>query len=92
MRCCRSRKLIDIVMPPEGYSVQYLKDTSNLIKAVAYIVPLQCDLPLNGDIQKDVSVREVEPFQQTCMNCKKNVALHVLESHKQHCITSIAAR
>jgi len=44
-------------MPPEGYSVKYLKDTSNLIKAVAYIVPLQCDLPLNGDIQKVSYIR-----------------------------------
>jgi len=52
IRCCRSRQLIDIVMPPEGYSVKYLKETSNLNKAVAYIVPLQCDLPLTGDIQK----------------------------------------
>ncbi|XP_077065650.1 uncharacterized protein LOC143718474 [Siphateles boraxobius] len=92
MRCCRSRQLIDIAMPTEGYSVEYLKETSNLNKAVAYIVPLQCDLPLNGDIQKVDSVREGEPLKQTCVNCKQQVALHVLESHKAHCITSIAAK
>lgn len=52
MHCCRSRQLIDIDMPPEGYSVNYLKERSSLNKAVAYIVPLQCDLALNGDNQK----------------------------------------
>lgn len=52
MRCCRSRLLMDIAMPPEGYSVIYLKERSSLNKAVAYIVPLQWDLPLNGDNQK----------------------------------------
>lgn len=51
MRCCRSKQLIDIVMPPEGYSINYLKNRSSLNKAVAYIVPLQCDLALNGDKQ-----------------------------------------
>lgn len=52
VRCYRSKQLIDIAMPPGGYTADYLKNQSNLNKAVAYIVPLQADLPLNGDVQK----------------------------------------
>ena len=44
MRCGKSKQLIDI-MPQGGYTADYLKNLSNLNKAVAYIVPLQADLP-----------------------------------------------
>lgn len=98
MHCCRSRQLIDIDMPPEGYSVNYLKERSSLNKAVAYIVPLQCDLPLNGDNQK-VSYTSYfflcvcllclwSPLYFLCdMNCRQQLALHVLETHEEHRIT-----
>lgn len=52
MRCCRSKQLIDIIMSPGGYTADNFKNRSSLNKAVAYIVPLQADLPLNGDVQK----------------------------------------
>lgn len=52
MRCCRSRQLIDVVMPPGGYTAEYIKNRSTLKKAVAYIVPLQNDLPLNMAVQQ----------------------------------------
>ncbi len=44
MRCCRSRQLIDIAMPPGGYTARFLKDHSTLNKAIGYIVPIQVDL------------------------------------------------
>lgn len=46
MRCCRNRKLIDLPVPAGGYTVLYLKQDSGLNRAVAYLVPLQCDLNL----------------------------------------------
>lgn len=98
MHCCRSRQLIDIDMPPEGYSVNYLKERSSLNKAVAYIVPLQCDLPLNGDNQKVTYTSYFfvcvcllclwSPLYFLCdMNCRQQLALHVLETHEEHRIT-----
>ncbi|XP_067260185.1 uncharacterized protein [Chanodichthys erythropterus] len=47
---------------------------------------MQCNLPLHGDNQKDDSVTEGS-LQQTCVNCRQLVALHVMETHKAHCIT-----
>ena len=46
MRSYRGRQLGDIPMPPEGYTVQYLKETSGLNRAVAYVVPFQASLPI----------------------------------------------
>ncbi|XP_073804140.1 uncharacterized protein [Danio rerio] len=88
MCCCRSKQLIDIIMPPDGYSVNFLKNRSSLNKAVAYVVPLQCNLPLNGDHQKEDSMGQGEPLQQTCVNCKQVVPLYVMESHRIQCNTS----
>ncbi|XP_073805043.1 uncharacterized protein isoform X3 [Danio rerio] len=88
MCCCRSKQLINIVMPPDGYSVNFPKNRSSLNKAVAYIVPLQCNLPLNGDHQKEDSMGQGEPLQQTWVNCKQVVPLYVMESHRIQCNTS----
>lgn len=46
MRSARGRQLVDIPMPPEGYSIPYLRLESGLNKAVAYIVPIQNSIPV----------------------------------------------
>lgn len=46
MRTARGRQLVDIPMPPGGYSIPYLRLESGLNKAVAYIVPIQNSIPL----------------------------------------------
>lgn len=46
MRTARGRHLVDIPMPPEGYSIPYLRLESGLNKAVAYIIPIPISIPL----------------------------------------------
>lgn len=60
MRTARGRQLVDIPMPPEGYSIPYLRLGSGLDKAVAYIVPIQNSIPLVR--QKDTAEVTVIKF------------------------------
>nr|XP_055049535.1 uncharacterized protein LOC129435049 isoform X3 [Misgurnus anguillicaudatus] len=90
MRCGQSKQLFDIPIPPGGYSVEFLKNRSNLNKAVAYIVPLQCDLPLNANGQQNGNV-ENYTLKQICRTCNQEVPLHMLSSHRKQCNTSVTA-
>lgn len=67
MRCCRSRKLIDLPVPAGGYTVSYLKEDSGLNRAVAYVVPLQSDLILMAE-EEDLS-QKVRYIENNCCAC-----------------------
>ncbi|KAA0721567.1 hypothetical protein E1301_Tti019437 [Triplophysa tibetana] len=41
MRATRNKELIDIPVPPGGYTIDYLRNESGLNRAMTYVVPLQ---------------------------------------------------
>lgn len=60
MRSTRNKSLVDIPIPPDGYTVEYLKHESGLNRAMAYIVPLQHRLmPCNQQVDEQVMNKKV---------------------------------
>nr|XP_055031634.1 uncharacterized protein LOC129420650 [Misgurnus anguillicaudatus] len=87
MRSARGRQLVDIPMPPEGYSIPYLRMESGLNKAVAYIVPIQNSIPVVR--QEDIAENVV---MERCNTCLCEVPLHRLEEHVHLCTDRSSAQ
>lgn len=50
--------LLSLIPPPAGgYSVQFLRDAAGLGQALAYIRPLQKDLPMDAPVENTEQVR-----------------------------------
>ncbi|XP_019853033.1 PREDICTED: uncharacterized protein LOC109582636 [Amphimedon queenslandica] len=76
----RSKLLIEIEVPPSGYTVAYLKPVVH--NAKIFIRPLQKDLslePEKDDWELPCSVEE------ECMFCKEKISINVLRKHLENC-------
>ncbi|KAL0973698.1 hypothetical protein UPYG_G00209770 [Umbra pygmaea] len=89
MRCCRSRQFIEIPMPPQGYTISFLRIESGLNKAVAYIIPLQYQLDIRSTC---LTEGQQNVILEKCRNCSGEVPLHLIAEHLIACEERISER
>ncbi|XP_060598120.1 uncharacterized protein LOC132751922 isoform X3 [Ruditapes philippinarum] len=72
-----------IIVPPGGYTVNFLSNFSNLGQAVCYIRPIQNDLSL-----VDQEFSDEDGVQEECIHCHEMIPLRLLREHTNTCEVS----
>ena len=100
LRSSTSPRDLDLIHPPKrGYSVPFLRDSSGLGQAIAYLRPIQLSLDITpcelDDSQENMSFEEdgAESSGPTvkCLNCEKEIAMAVIKLHLVKCTENISS-
>ncbi|XP_065151963.1 uncharacterized protein [Paramisgurnus dabryanus] len=78
-RSNRKKELLKIPIPPEGYSVDYLRHHCDIKRAPIYIILLQRDLPLQQPLE------HVSAVTEKCLTCNQMLMLSTLAEHVRTC-------
>ncbi|XP_028407185.1 uncharacterized protein LOC114529572 [Dendronephthya gigantea] len=80
-----SSSLTVIQPPPTGYSVPFLRDSSGLGQALAYIRPLQRNLSKIFNQAEEINLDGDDVLKIECVDCKAKVPVLKWAQHSQEC-------